>query len=68
MNTILLGNEIINQIDRELANIICGSISNNDIEALSQQREKSSQENEIRDFSGEKTIPRQDGLFQNILK
>ena len=43
-----------------------GSISNNDTEALYQQRESSSQENDNRDFSGENTTPRQDRLFESI--
>ena len=43
MLDVLLGSENVNPIERELANIINGSISNNDTEAFSQQRRNSSQ-------------------------
>ena len=47
---VLLGTENVNPMMRELANSTIGSISNNDTDALSQQRGNSSQDNEIRDF------------------
>ena len=60
---VLSSSENANPIERILASTINGFISNNDTEALSQQRRNSSQENEIRDFSDENTIPRKDRLF-----
>ena len=51
-------------MERELANTIIGSISNNDTEAVSQQRGNSLQEKEIRDFSSGNTIPRQNRLLE----
>ena len=47
---VLLGTGNVNPMMRELANSTIGSISNNDTDALSQQRGNSSQDNEIRDF------------------
>ena len=60
---VLLGGEIVNPLEKDSANSIIGSVSNNNTEALTQQRENSSQENEISDLSGGNTIPRQDRLF-----
>ena len=66
MLDVLLGSENVNRIERELANIINDSISNNDTDAFSQQRGNFSQENLIADFSGEKTIPRHDRLVVSM--
>ena len=63
-----LGYENVNPIERELANTINGSISNNDngVESDSHFRGNSSNENEIKDFSHENTISRQDRIFESI--
>ena len=55
----LLGNENVNPIERELAKPINGSISNNRVDSDSHSRKNSCNENEIRDFSHENTVPRQ---------
>ena len=47
----LLGNENEYPIERELANTINGSISNNDLESDSHIRTNPSIENQIRNFS-----------------
>ena len=64
---VLLRSENTNPIERELSNTIDCSASNNDTEVVfSQLKENSSQENGLRDFSGKKSIPRQDRLFECI--
>ena len=65
---VLLGYENVNPIERELANTINGSIRNNGVESDSHFRGNSSNENEIKDFSHENTIRRQDGIFESIEK
>ena len=57
---VLLGNEYVNPVEGKVANTINGSISNNGVESDSNFRGNSSNENEIRDFSHENTVPRQD--------
>ena len=47
---VMLGDENINSIERELASTINGSASRNDTDAFSHLRGLSSQENGIRDF------------------
>ena len=62
---VLLGNENVNPIERELANAINGSINNNGVESDSKFRGNSSDENEIRDFSQENTVPRQERILES---
>ena len=62
----LLGSEKVNSIERELANIMNSSTCNKDTEAFSQQRGNFSQEKEIRDFSGENTVPRNGRLLETM--
>ena len=50
---VLLGSKNVNPIEKEIANTIKGSISNNDTEVFFHQRGNSSQDNETGDFSGE---------------
>ena len=62
---VLLGNGNVNPIERELANTINGSTNNNGVESDSKFRGNSSDENEIRDFSHENTVPRQDRILES---
>ena len=63
---IMLGNENINPIERELANAIGELTAHYDIESNVQERENTSQENDLSDFSHENMIPRQDRLFESM--
>ena len=65
---VLLCNANANPLERELANTNKSSISINDTEAFSQQRGNSSQENEVRGFSGENTIPKEKIACLNLWK
>ena len=63
---VLLANENVNPIERELANTINGSISNKGVESDWHFRGNSSNENEVRDFSHGTTIPRQDCNLESM--
>ena len=57
---VLLGSENANPIERELANRVNGPVSHNDLKSDSHIRMNPSDENEIRNFSHERQLPRQD--------
>ena len=61
---IMLGNKNINPIERELAKTIEGSINCFDTESNSHFSENSSHDNEIRDFSHENPVTRQDRFLE----
>ena len=63
---VLLGSENVNPIEKELGSTINGSFSHNDTEAFFQQWGNSPQENEVRKFIGENTIPRQHRLLGSM--
>ena len=63
---IMLGNENINPIERELASAIGELTAHYDIESNVQERENTSQENDLSDFNHENMIPRQDRLIESM--
>ena len=63
---IMIQSEIINPIERELANTIEGSTNHCNTESNSHFRGKSLHENEIRDFGHENAIPRHDMFLDSM--
>ena len=63
---VLLGSENANPIERELANRVNGPVSHNDLKSDSHIRMNPSDENEIRNFSHERQLPRQDRILDSM--
>ena len=63
---LMIGNDSINPIETELANILERSAIHYETEPESLSRRNSSQENELRDFGLENTIPRKDRFLESM--